>query len=58
MYELKRAILSLHETFRWELVVPYDFPLVVLHTIISFHSWCMLEGDGVYLNEEQPILVH
>ena len=31
--ESNRVILSLNETFRWELVVSYDFPLVVLHTI-------------------------
>ena len=47
VFESNRVILSLNETFRWELVVPNNFPLVVLHTIsiISFHSWCMLEGS-------------
>ena len=37
---------STYGSFCWELV-PYDFPLVVLHIIvmISFHLWCMLGGS-------------
>jgi hypothetical protein len=40
------SFLSSQWDFHWELV-PYDFPLVVLHTIsiISFHLWCMLGGS-------------
>ena len=39
-------ILQFNGTFYLELV-PYDFPLVVLHTIsiTSFHLWCMLGGS-------------
>ena len=41
-----RVILQLNGTFCQELV-PYDFPLVVLHkiSIIAFHLWCMLGGS-------------
>ena len=41
-------------------MVPYDFPLVVLHTksIISLHLWWMLGGSVLNLNEGQPVSVH
>jgi hypothetical protein len=40
-----RVVLSLNGTFCEELV-PYNFLLVELHTIliVSFHLWCILGG--------------
>ena len=41
-----RSMVQLNETFCQELV-PYDFPVVVLHkmSIISWHLWCILGGS-------------
>ena len=41
-----RIILQLNGTF-CQALVPYNFPLVVLHTISAmfFHVWCMLWGS-------------
>ena len=55
---LIRVILSLNEIFYLELV-PYNLPLVVLHTISidSFHLWSMLGGrDWIWMKRD--ILVH
>jgi hypothetical protein len=37
-----------------------DFPLVVMHTIsiLLFHFLCMLKGNLLHLNKEEPIAVH
>ena len=57
LLEDKRVILELHGTFCWE-SVPYNFPLVVLHTISIISHLCRLGGSVWVSKEEQPILIH